>query len=159
MCIYIHSFSNPPSQGKSGHWKKKEKKTATPSAQSCSSLIRLETYCGRCKVIFPPSLALCVLQCVPKNYGRIQCFGGFDVEAYCSIPCLHWFTVVFGLYISTGMHFFSTLFISRFPGMQHPFSSAKQASMLATFNMTGFQYFDKDATVTSGMLGATVVSL
>lgn len=160
-CTFTFTHSAIPQvKGKSGHWEKK-KKTASPNAQSCSSLIRLETYCGRCKIISPPSLTLWVLQCVLKNYGRIHFLVGFDVETYCSFPCfsLHWFTVVFGPSISTGMHFFHSIYLSCFLGMQHPFSSAKQASMLASFNVTGFQHFDKDATVTSAVLGASVVSL
>ncbi|KAA8584413.1 hypothetical protein FQN60_008198 [Etheostoma spectabile] len=34
----------------------------------------------------------------------------------------------------------------------HPSSSAKKASMLASFNMTGFQHFDKDATTCQARL-------
>lgn len=76
-CTFTFTHSAIPQvKGKSGHRKKKNKKnTASPSAQSCSSLLRLETYCGRCKTIFlPPSHTLCVLQCVPKNYGGIHFF-------------------------------------------------------------------------------------
>lgn len=117
MYIYIHSFSNPTSQGKvRAPEKKKKKNTASPSAQSCSSLLRLETYCGRCKNIFlPPSHTLWVLQCVPKNYGGTHFFrggGGFDVEAYCSFPPLALVYSSFWSSISAGMHFFPPLYLS-----------------------------------------------
>lgn len=84
---------------------------------------------------------------------------GFDFEAYCSVPCSHRFTVVFGPSISTGMHFFPLYLSLLFPGNAASFLLSQKASMLASFNMTGFQHFDKDATVTSAVLGASVVSL
>ena len=83
--------------------------------------------------------------------------GGVDVEAYCSFLPLALVYSSFWSSISAGMHFFPhSIYLSCFLGMQHPFSTAKQASMLASFSffLTGFQHFDKDATVTSAVLGS-----
>lgn len=86
-------------------------------------------------------------------------FGGFDIETYCSFPGLRWFTVVFGLHLHRDA-FFSTVFIILVPRECSILSPPpKQAGMLAPFNMTGFQHFDKDATVTRAVLGASIVSL
>lgn len=81
--------------------------------------------------------------------------GGLMLRLTVASPRLHWFTVVFGPPSPQGCIFFPhSIYLSCFLGMQHPFSTAKQASMLASFSMTGFQHFDKDATVTSAVLGS-----
>lgn len=70
--------------------------------------------------------------------------GEFDVDVF---PCTLWFTFVFGL--SAGIHLIPTLFITCFLGTHHPFSSAKQASSLASFNAARLQQHEEDATVTT----------
>lgn len=111
--VHLHSLiqQSPKSREVRALEKKKKKDCNT---QCTELLIFNKTWdiLRKMQSYFSPSLTLCVRQCIPKNDGRIRCFGRFDVEGYCSFPCLHYFTVVFGLYISTGMLFFSTLFIS-----------------------------------------------
>lgn len=153
-CTFTFTHSAIPQvKGNSGHWKKK-----IDCITQCAELLILnKTWDTLRKMQNNFSHPMCAT--VFLKTMREFTFWGFDVEAYCSIPCSHWFTVVFSPSISTGMHFFYSIYLSCSLGMQHPFSSAKQASMLASFNMTGFQHFDKDATVTSVVLGASVVSL
>lgn len=59
--VHLHSLnqrSHKWRESQSGQKKKKRKKKGCIT-QSCSSLIRLETYCGRCKIIPPtPPLSL-----------------------------------------------------------------------------------------------------
>lgn len=80
---------------------------------------------------------------------KFAVLGEFDVEIYWSFPRLLWFTLDFGL--SAGTHVFSSsIYRSCFLGTDHPFSSAKQASSLAPFDVERLQQHKEAATVTSG---------
>lgn len=80
------------------------------------------------------------------------------MEIYWSFPPLA--LVYISFWSLHGDPFFSSsIYHSCFLGMDHPFSSAKQASSLGSLNEARLQQHEEDATVTGGMLGTSGVSL
>lgn len=56
--VHLHSLIQQSHKSRESQGTLEKKEKASPKAQSCSLLIRLQTYCGRCKIIFPPSTSL-----------------------------------------------------------------------------------------------------
>lgn len=145
MYIYIHSFSSPTSQEKvRALWKKKEK--ASPKAQSGSLLIRLQTYCGRCKIIFPPSTSLTLRLLCSSRSKRTKAGGEFTFGVLMwrhavapSTPSRsHWFTVVFFCSLHLHRDAFFLLYLSLlFPGNAASFLLCQTGQHVGFFQHDG----------------------
>lgn len=94
----------------------------------------------------------------PTEWVFLHTLGEFTFLKHSGFHWVHHFTVSFASSFSIGIYFFSySIHLTRFLGVQYRVCTANAASiMLASFNVTRFQHFEKDATVTSAAWGASV---